>query len=118
MTSLSGQNSEPEGTFHLCECLLSTTQPRRSSVASKMKSNSSQFNITWYLQAHTIEKLVWRTTQLALVVKNPPANVGDIRTKGSIPGSGRFLGEGNGNPLQYSYLEKPHGQRNLEGYGL
>ena len=36
------------------------------------------------------------------VVKNPPANAGDV---GSIPGSGRFLGEGNGNPLQYSCLE-------------
>ena len=36
------------------------------------------------------------------VVKNPPANVGD---PGSIPGSGRSRGEGNGNPLQYSCLE-------------
>ena len=36
------------------------------------------------------------------VVKNPPAKEGDL---GSIPGSGRFPGEGNGNPLQYSCLE-------------
>ena len=36
--------------------------------------------------------------------KNPPANAGDIRDTGSIPGSGRSLGEGNGNPLQYSCL--------------
>ena len=36
------------------------------------------------------------------VVKNPPANVGDL---GLIPGSGRSSGEGNGNPLQYSCLE-------------
>jgi len=35
---------------------------------------------------------------------------------GSIPGSGRSPGEGNGNPLQYSCLENPHGQRRLEGY--
>jgi len=35
------------------------------------------------------------------VVKNPPTNTGG---KGSIPGSGRSPGEGNGNPLQYSYL--------------
>ena len=34
---------------------------------------------------------------------------------GSIPGSERFLGEGNGYPLQYSYLENPHRQRNLVG---
>ena len=36
------------------------------------------------------------------VVQNPPANVG---VAGSIPGSGRSPGEGNGNPLQYSCLE-------------
>ena len=38
------------------------------------------------------------------VVKNPPANVGDL---GSLPGSGRAHGEGNGNPLRYSYLGDP-----------
>ena len=43
--------------------------------------------------------------QVALAVKNPPANAGDIRDTGSIPASGRSPGEGNGNPLQYSYLE-------------
>ena len=39
-----------------------------------------------------------------LVVKNPPANAGDV---GSIPGLGRSPGEGNGNPLQYSCLGNP-----------
>ena len=39
------------------------------------------------------------------VVKNPPANAGDVRDMGSVPGSGRSRGEGNGNPLQYSCLE-------------
>ena len=43
-------------------------------------------------------------SQLALVVKNLPANVGDTGDVGSIPGSGRFPGEGNGKPLQYSCL--------------
>ena len=38
-------------------------------------------------------------------LKDPPANVGDIRDAGLIPGLGRSPGEGNGNPLQYSYLE-------------
>ena len=38
------------------------------------------------------------------VVKNPPANSGDARDMGSTPGSGRSLGEGNGNPIQYSCL--------------
>ena len=41
---------------------------------------------------------------MALVVKNPPANVGDTGDAGSIPGSGRSPGVGNGNLLQYSYL--------------
>ena len=39
--------------------------------------------------------------------KNPPANAGDVRDAGSIPGSGRTPGEGHGNPLQYSCLENP-----------
>ena len=41
------------------------------------------------------------------VVKNPPANAGDVRDMGSVPGSGRSCGEGNGNPFQYSCLENP-----------
>ena len=41
------------------------------------------------------------------MVKNLPANVGDVRDLGLIPGSERSSGEGNGNPLQYSCLENP-----------
>ena len=41
------------------------------------------------------------------MVKNPPANVGKAGGAGSIPGLGRCLGEGNGNPLQYSFLGNP-----------
>ena len=44
-------------------------------------------------------------SQLALVVKNPPANAGDIRYSGSISGLERFPGGGPSNPLQYSCLE-------------
>ena len=44
---------------------------------------------------------------MAPVVKNPPVNAGDIKDMGSIPGSGRSSGEGNGSPCQYSYLENP-----------
>ena len=46
-------------------------------------------------------------SQVVLVVKNPPANAGDIRDVGSIPGLGRSAGGGHGNPLQYSYLQNP-----------
>ena len=45
--------------------------------------------------------------QVALVVKNPPAGAGDLRTLGSVPGSGRSPGGGHGSPLEYSFLENP-----------
>ena len=41
------------------------------------------------------------------MVKNPPADAGVAGNVGSIPGSGRSPGRGNGNPLQYSCLENP-----------
>ena len=44
---------------------------------------------------------------MALVVKNPPANAGDVKDVGLIPGLARFPGGGHGNPLQYSCLENP-----------
>ena len=50
------------------------------------------------------------------MVKNLPANTGDARDMGSIPGSGRSPGVGNGNPLQYSCRGEFHGQRILVGY--
>ena len=46
-------------------------------------------------------------SQVALVVKNLPANTGDARDVGSIPGLGRSPGGGHGSPLQYSCLENP-----------
>ena len=48
-----------------------------------------------------------RASQAVLVVKNLPANAGDIRDMGSIPGLGRYPGVGHGNPLQYSCLGNP-----------
>ena len=47
--------------------------------------------------------------------KETACNAGDL---GSIPGSRRPPGEGNGNPLQYSCLENPHGQKNPEVHGV
>ena len=44
---------------------------------------------------------------MGLVVKNPPANAGDIRDTGSMLGSGRSTGGGHGNLLLYSFLENP-----------
>ena len=46
-------------------------------------------------------------SQVAIVIKNPPANVGDARDVGLSPGLERSPGEGNGYPLQYSCLGNP-----------
>ena len=54
------------------------------------------------------------------VVKKPPANTVDVRDTGSIPGWGRSLEEGNGNPPQHSCLENPMGRERgrLQSMGL
>ena len=48
---------------------------------------------------------IFKSSQVALVVKNPPANTGDTREVCSIPGLGRSPGGGHGNPLQHFCLE-------------
>ena len=58
------------------------------------------FQIIHYYTIH------W-ASQVALVIKNPPANAGNMRDVGSIPGLGRSSGGGHSNPLQYSCLENP-----------
>ena len=50
------------------------------------------------------------------MVKNLPANAGDRRDTGSIPGLGRSPGEGNGHPLQYPCLENPMERGAWRGY--
>ena len=54
------------------------------------------------------------------MLKNLPANAGDIRDAGSIPGLGRFPGGGHGNPFQYSCLENPWTEEHggLQSIGL
>ena len=68
--------------------------------------------------AEALESGVWplQASQVALVMKNLLATTEDLRDMGSIPGLGSSSAEGHGNPLQYSCLENPHGQRNLAGY--
>ena len=48
--------------------------------------------------------------------KESACSAGDAGDMDSIPGLGRSPGGGHGNPLQYSCLENPHGQRSLVGY--
>ena len=50
------------------------------------------------------------------MVKNSSVNAGDVRDMGSIPCLERSPGGGHGNPLQYSCLENPEGQRSLVSY--
>ena len=52
-----------------------------------------------------------RKPKVALVIKNLPANAGDVRNPCSIAGLGRSPGGGHGNPLQYSCLENPMDRR-------
>ena len=51
--------------------------------------------------------ILWGASQVVPVVKNLPANAGDVGDAGSIPGSGRWPGGGDGTPLQCSCLENP-----------
>ena len=67
----------------------------------------------FHFTGHKIEMIItvtswkYRASQVVLVVKNPPANAGDIRVADSIPESGRCPGEGTGYQLQYSCMENP-----------
>ena len=60
-----------------------------------------------FLFFHTGIMITPVASQVALVVKNPSANAGDVRDLGLIPGSGRSPGGGHGNLLQYTCLENP-----------
>ena len=68
--------------------------------------NYSTSGLPVHHQLQSIKKRIW-ASQVALVVKNPPANAGDVRDVGSIPGSGRSPGGGHSNPLHYCCLENP-----------
>ena len=59
---------------------------------------------------------VFSFNEIDAVVKNPPANQGDIRDTGWIPKLGRSPGVGNGNPAPVFLPRKFHGQRGLVGY--
>ena len=80
--------------------LMAESKEELKSLLVRMKEGSEEVGLKW-------DSLV------AQMVKNPPANVGDL---GSIPGLGRFPGGGLGKPIQYSCLENTHGQRSLAGY--
>ena len=68
-------------------------------IGNKRNINLSLINLSKVIYA------ALRAAQVALVVKNPPANTGDARHANLIPGLRRSPGEENGNPLHYSCLE-------------
>ena len=73
--------------------------------------DSQPTNFKHYIQIdRQIDIHIW-ASQVVLVVKNPPANAGDFRDAGLIPGWERSPGGGHGNPLQYSCLENPVDRR-------
>ena len=68
-------------------------------------SGMCQFVVDMYIVfMHTYS--IW-ASQVVRVVKNPPANAGDIGDMGLTPGSGRIRGEEHDNPFQYYCLENP-----------
>ena len=98
-------------------CFLGSLHPRLSSVPSKQKKNYESvyypdcscyvgLSIAYIITRCERPAPVFKTlkswaSQVALVVKNLPANAGDIRDSGWIPGLGRFPAEGHSNPLKY-----------------
>ena len=77
-------------------------EKKKQLVFSTTRRESSEI---WVLFSLLVQ-IMWEwASQVALKVKNPPANEGDARDAGSIHGSGRSSGVGNGNPLQNSCLE-------------
>ena len=75
-----------------------TTKTQKNTTSSKFKKKKKACKATI------------GATPVVQLVKNVPANAGDARDTGSPPRSGRFPGEGNGNPLQYSCLENSTGK--------
>ena len=78
----------------------------QTSISKHLYPLPPTFILWMSLEVTDIHQPLFCFFQVALVVKNPPANAGeDVREAGSLPESGISPGEGNGNPLQYSCLE-------------
>ena len=87
------------------------TEQTRSTVGTNCGWESCPFSHFLGTRVYRPWLLLSRASQVALVVKNPPANAGDVRDKRLIPGLGRWPRAGHGNPLQYSCLENPMDRR-------
>ena len=85
--------------------LPSVTSEHQTGYCHLRKDESSQVHVQRLQNEGHFRTIT--ASQAALVVKNPPANAGAIRDMGSVLGSGRSPGGGNGSLLQYSCLENP-----------
>ena len=111
-----GSSSSPSGD---CGLVTATTWP-------PLSVQLPHWHFTWHPSQNESPPFCWWRDQgsegsnylpkiILLVIKNLFASAGDLRDAGLIPRLGRSPGGGHGNPLQYSCLENPHGQRNLVG---
>ena len=118
---------KPIDALYICECFepsynhstyykiyfkILITKSSIISISDEQLHNSYLRSSDWY-NMHSWFELGIGVSLMAQWVNNSPANAGDGC---SIPGSEWSPGEGNGNPLQYTCLENPHGQRSLVGY--
>ena len=70
-------------------------------------ANKGPYSQSYGFSSSSVKQYLYWASQVVLVVKNLPANAGDIRDMDSISGSGRSPGGRHGNPLPYSLLENP-----------
>ena len=83
------------------------------------KGEGGRMNWEIGIDMYTLLCIKWASPMAQQVKKESACSTEDARHTGdggSIPGQGRSPGGGHGNPLQYSWLEKSHGQRSLTGY--
>ena len=109
-----------------CHKILKIVQKNKDLTVSNPKLNTKKKQMVHSLSQEDLLSeysiftgFVW-ASQVALVVKNPPASIGGTRDLGLIPGLGRSPGVGNGKLLQYSCLENStdRGARQATVYGV
>ena len=106
------KNKASRTVSHICYSIVSSITNASPILCWTALIHSSRYYLNMTSERYSLSPPVelvtgGRASQVALGVKNLPANEGDIWDMGSITGLGRFPGEGHGNPLQYSCLENP-----------